>query len=89
MFVYKPAALQVWHGKASAENDKVEPVSDASSPSQITSGLIEKDRFRTFSYFASLGNLLITLPAYDFTESKLKKFDCMEKPPIDLKASVG
>lgn len=89
MFVYKPAALQVWCGKASAEDDKVEPVSDASSPCQITPGLIEKDRFRTCSHFASLGNLLITLPAYCFTGSKLKKFDCVEKLPIDLEAFVG
>lgn len=67
----------------------MEPVSDASSPCQITPGLIKKDRFRTCSHFASLGNLLITLPAYCFTESKLKKFDCVEKLPIDLEAFVG
>lgn len=89
MFVYKPAALQVWCGKASAEDDKVEPISDASSLCQITPGPIEKDRFRTCPCFTSLDNLLITLPAYYFTESKLKKFDWMKKPPIDLEAFVG
>jgi len=89
MFVYKPATPQVWCGKASAEDDKVKPVSDASSLCQITPGLIQKDRFRNHPCFANLDNLLITIPVYYFTESKLKKFDCMEKSPIDLKAFVG
>lgn len=76
-------------GRASAEDDKVEPFSDDSSLCQIIPALIEKDRFRTCPLLASLNNLLITLPVYYFTESKLKKFDCLEKLPIDLKAFVG
>lgn len=89
MFVYKPAAQQVWRGKASAEGDKVVPFPDDSNLCQIIPALMEKDRFRTGPFFASLNNLLITLPIYYFTASKLKKFDCLEKLPIDLKAFVG
>lgn len=66
----------------------MEPVSDAPSPCQITPALIEKDRFRTCPCFASLDSLLITLPTYYF-RVQLKKFDRMEKLPIDLEALVG